>query len=59
MKKYTLIEKTITGKPIRARHYETKKEAFERVAFLVSLGYQVEVMAYSVWVNDCDVEVGE
>lgn len=47
--KYTVIKSTILGKELRTHHYERKADAMQEVAALIGEGYQVKVMAYSVW----------
>ena len=47
--KYTVIKSSIEGKPLSTHHYEKKADAMQEVAHLISYGYQVKVMSYSVW----------
>ncbi len=53
---YTVIKKTISGKRLSVHHYELKKDAMSEVAYLISHGYQVEIMHYSVF-KDMEAQV--
>lgn len=52
MKRYTMILKNVCGKHVKTQHYENKRDLMEDTAYWITHGYMVQVMAYSVYVNN-------